>query len=579
MKITDTITPEAQLLIEAVCNGIADDAQLRDLESLLLTDEKARRSYAYLLELDANLQWLVGSQYAGGAALAKFIAAKETPSVSPAPTFPATLLHSMVGYFSSGWPVAYLVATVILGIGLTIGAFTYVSQPGQVATHSLPPAAEHPLAPESLPASVGRITGMVDCKWAGAAVDSTRVTLGQKFELTSGLMEIAYDRGAKVILQGPATYEVDSKNGGFLPIGKLTGKVEVEKAKGFSVRTPTATITDLGTEFGVEVQSDGTVETHVFVGEVRVDTAKAQEDLSQGTQVIRAGQSVLVKQGERLSVSVRNSNEAAQQFIRAIPAPSRRMTENTDAEAYAKLVLSMNPAVYYRMDEWPKTDRKDSYLLIDSANGGHHGELHVDPVFDHPRCSGRFGAALELHSTESGTYAIVPDYPQSENRQLSVSAWVWAVSGGYWASIVDNWSHPDRGQFFFGMSDRLSLTAHVRIHGNQEVFVGVDDLGKMLPRRNWQHVAFVADGDMLRLYRNGAEVGAVPCEGPDPESLLKGLFIGGNRNEVGTGPHSVRPGFWNGRLDELAIFNHALTAEQVRQLYVGSEVPRNEGAK
>jgi hypothetical protein len=41
----------------------------------------------------------------------------------------------------------------------------------------------------------------------------------------------------------------------------------------------------------------------------------------------------------------------------------------------------------------------------------------------------------------------------------------------------------------------------------------------------------------------------------------------------------VRPGFWNGRLDELAIFNHALTAEQVRQLYVGSEVPRNEGAK
>ena len=38
-------------------------------------------------------------------------------------------------------------------------------------------------------------------------------------------MEITYDSGAKVILQGPATYEVNS-NGGFLSIGKLTGKLE-----------------------------------------------------------------------------------------------------------------------------------------------------------------------------------------------------------------------------------------------------------------------------------------------------------------------------------------------------------------
>jgi hypothetical protein len=299
MNPTTLVTSEVRSLIEAVCDGMADDTQVRDLESLLLTDAKTCKFYVYLLDLDAKLQRLVGSLQEGDVALKEFIAAKETPSASPFAAVPSPPLRATLGYSSSGWPVAYLVATVILGIGLTIGAFTYVSQPGQVATHSLPPAAEHPLAPESLPASVGRITGMVDCKWAGAAVDSTRVTLGQKFELTSGLMEIAYDRGAKVILQGPATYEVDSKNGGFLPIGKLTGKVEVEKAKGFSVRTPTATITDLGTEFGVEVQSDGTVETHVFVGEVRVDTAKAQEDLSQGTQVIRAGQSVLVKQGER----------------------------------------------------------------------------------------------------------------------------------------------------------------------------------------------------------------------------------------------------------------------------------------
>jgi hypothetical protein len=320
MKITDTITPEAQLLIEAVCNGIADDAQLRDLESLLLTDEKARRSYAYLLELDANLQWLVGSQYAGGAALAKFIAAKETPSVSPAPTFPATLLHSMVGYFSSGWPVAYLVATVILGIGLTIGAFTYVSQPGQVATTY--PAPVIPCT-RSEAGSVGRITGMDACQWANAQATPTTdvVCLGNKYALTSGMMEITYDTGAKVILQGPVTYEVESKNGGFLPIGKLTGTVEAEKAKGFSIRTPTATVTDLGTEFGVEVDRRGCTTSHVFRGSVRLQPLGGGTKQEHKALVLRtneSGRAEKVHDDNGSSISLRRVVADPQRFARRI---------------------------------------------------------------------------------------------------------------------------------------------------------------------------------------------------------------------------------------------------------------------
>ena len=51
------------------------------------------------------------------------------------------------------------------------------------------------------------------------------VALGDTFALASGLMEITYDTGAKVILQGPVTYEVEA-NGGYLAVGKLTGKLE-----------------------------------------------------------------------------------------------------------------------------------------------------------------------------------------------------------------------------------------------------------------------------------------------------------------------------------------------------------------
>ena len=75
---------------------------------------------------------------------------------------------------------------------------------------------------------VGRITGMVDCQWADRLDGGGRwrhVPLGRKYALASGLMEITYDTGAKVILQGPVTYEVESRDGGYLAIGKLTAKL------------------------------------------------------------------------------------------------------------------------------------------------------------------------------------------------------------------------------------------------------------------------------------------------------------------------------------------------------------------
>ena len=121
---------------------------------------------------------------------------------------------------------------------------------------------------------------------------STPVSLGDTFALASGLMEITYDTGAKVILQGPVTYEVESAAGGYLSLGKLTARLE-KKAEGgrrktqipdlipnpsfihyplflFAVRTPTAVVTDLGTEFGVEVDQAGNTTSHVFRGSVKL---------------------------------------------------------------------------------------------------------------------------------------------------------------------------------------------------------------------------------------------------------------------------------------------------------------------
>ena len=82
------------------------------------------------------------------------------------------------------------------------------------------------------------------------------------------------------------TYEVDAGDGGYLSMGKLTGKVEVEKARGFSIRTPTAIVTDLGTEFGVEVDRTGATRSYVFRGMVRVQLCSKEKGTAEPGQVL-----------------------------------------------------------------------------------------------------------------------------------------------------------------------------------------------------------------------------------------------------------------------------------------------------
>jgi hypothetical protein len=316
------VTPEVRSLIEAVCDGVADDTQVRELESLLLTDENVCKSYVYMLDLDAKLQRLVGSFQESDAAVEEFITAAEAPPQRPAPTFPAAAWRGTFDYVSSGWPLAYLIATVVLSVGLLVAHLTSGSHSVQVTAKS-PPGKTRTLAGHRMQ-FVGRITGMADCRWEkqgardggrgpeeglrskvqGSRLKSNQsvipnpeslVCLGDKFALASGLMEVTYNTGAKVILQGPVTYEVEAKNGGLLSVGKLTCKVAAKSAKGFSVRTSTAIITDLGTEFGVEVNKDGNTVSHVFRGTVRVQTTGTDSRERDAAIILHENESVRVE--------------------------------------------------------------------------------------------------------------------------------------------------------------------------------------------------------------------------------------------------------------------------------------------
>lgn len=338
MSRPSPIPEEFWPLLNAACDDALSEPQISDLENILDADPAARNVFLDHFLLETDLQLLARAKRACHTGLSGIQAtfAEETAPALSCPTTAAPVFASPVhtasvsGVYFTGWPAAYLVASVIFAIGLVIGAMTHVSEPAQVA--ALHDGSSTSGAPHASPPSkpVGRITGVANCVWPNAfprPCDGDSVFQGCRYALQSGLMEITYDTGARVILQGPATYEVDANNGGFLRTGRLTGKVEAVAAKGFSVRTPTASVIDLGTEFGVSVSRTGVTEAQVFVGKVKVvsqrSAAGAQKSVANAPseETLVAGQAAMVTVGA--IVRQGSPHEAAQPYVRRMPVSAR----------------------------------------------------------------------------------------------------------------------------------------------------------------------------------------------------------------------------------------------------------------
>ena len=89
-------------------------------------------------------------------------------------------------------------------------------------------------------------------------------------------------------------------------------------------------------------------------------------------------------------------------------------------------------------------------------------------------------------------------------------------------------------------------------------------------------MAFVVDGPLVRLYRNGIEVASGPCDRLLAKSPVSWLTIGCLANKTGEKPQGY---YWYGRIDELAIFNSALSGESIRQLYENKRRPPPSGGE
>lgn len=152
---------------------------------------------------------------------------------------------------------------------------------------------EKPTSPISVNAGVplARLVTSIDATWRD--FDPVRGAFLEKgnFQLEAGVVELEFNRGARITLRGPSSFNLKSTDLMHVSSGNLVAKIP-EEAIGFTIETDEASVVDLGTEFGLRVGESGQTEVHVIQGLVEVFERRSPAQRSSGSIRVEEGQAI-----------------------------------------------------------------------------------------------------------------------------------------------------------------------------------------------------------------------------------------------------------------------------------------------
>jgi hypothetical protein len=225
------------LELNELCNGLVEGAlsekQKARLSEWLRGSEEARQFYVRAMGLSASLVHYAAEMQA------------EAPE-------PVQSRAKVIPLFA--WVFGPLAAAACVAVLIWI----WRPKPASVLVESR--------APEF----VAQLTGLKECSWpnnAPATHPGDRLFKGQRLEITAGFAEITFDSGGQVLLEGPASFEVNSAWGASLARGTLKASVPPQ-AIGFRISNPSVEVVDLGTEFTMSADASGVAEVLVLKGQV-----------------------------------------------------------------------------------------------------------------------------------------------------------------------------------------------------------------------------------------------------------------------------------------------------------------------
>lgn len=329
---------ELMRLLSGQCDGTATEADCRRLDSLL-TEPDALTGYLDIMEQHATFlwrqRWRQGTglppftdetrpgdalQRAARGTRALTASSREQPAAQRRTAAMVALdgIRILLRWLARPATASFLIAGIFLASVLGLVAFT-----------SLDSRKEHANADAftSGRLAVAFVAGIHEATWPAdkqpyRAWQGLRV--GDTIELASGLVELSFVSGARVVLEGPARFEATARDGCRLHVGRLTAEVKPEGSAAiapaglFQVTTMNAVVTDLGTEFGVACDASGETLVRVFEGRVELAAGEGVSATPQEPLRLAAGHAAGVALDGRLAM---RSPAALPRFVRSLPKP------------------------------------------------------------------------------------------------------------------------------------------------------------------------------------------------------------------------------------------------------------------
>ncbi len=178
-----------------------------------------------------------------------------------------------------------------------------------------------PWAVKSRPAI--RLTAVADARLAATSPpygSGDMLAPGDRIDLEAGLVELALPAEIVVVLEGPARLEIREQDDLQLDQGRLTATL-TRRGSGLTVRTPTAVVTDRGTQFGLDVDTAGRTDLRVFQGAVEL---AATADPGSQPAVVTAGNAAEVDADGRVALVDRPPRKA---FVLTVPRPKSALPQ------------------------------------------------------------------------------------------------------------------------------------------------------------------------------------------------------------------------------------------------------------
>lgn len=175
---------------------------------------------------------------------------------------------------------------------------------------------------------------------------------------------------------------------------------------------------------------------------------------------------------------------------------------------------------------------------------------------------GRYSAAIDFNGTDQ--YAMLPANMLASVTNFTIAVWVNWDGGNAWQRIFDFGNGTSQYLFLTPSSGDGTLRFAISTNGNAP---GAEQILETspLPVGQWRHAAVTRNGNVARLYTNGvlAASGTVTIA---PASFNPAL------NYLGDSQYEPDPLF-NGRLDELFIYNYALSDAEIMRLAANQPPP------